>query len=311
MDAPSYCVWGVLYYPYFFENSFVFYTVNYGVFFFVIALLLMKKTTSSNYYRNSLFVGLSLSMATLCQQFYLVIPFAILSFRFFEMARGKKLGIASDRYKFVISSLLLLLPMAFPALLFFRWEGLTHPAFEQHELVFNIPVVVSIFFVVGFYFIFFLAQHLKRIRRVDVLLSLLISIILVLFFKPKFNDLQGEGYFTGIVVHTISLSKNLWLWLPHIIMTILSTAGVLTLITFLRLGVSSWDMLLFTMALALSVTYIVNSQIGERHLLGMMVLLLFLLMPRLKPTYAWLQVGYMITVTIFYFFYWNFFKFGT
>jgi hypothetical protein len=94
-------------------------------------------------------------------------------------------------------------------------------------------------------------------------------------------------------------------------MTILSTAGVLTLITFLRLGVSSWDMLLFTMALALSVTYIVNSQIGERHLLGMMVLLLFLLMPRLKPTYAWLQVGYMITVTIFYFFYWNFFKFGT
>src|SRR5262249_2083677 len=72
-DSHSYFV--LLFYPYFFNHCFVFYVANYGLFFALLALLVLD--TNEQGYLTSFVVGILLSLAVLCQQFYLVVPPAI------------------------------------------------------------------------------------------------------------------------------------------------------------------------------------------------------------------------------------------
>src|SRR5579872_5270499 len=82
--AYPYSVFVLLFYPYFFLNSFVFYPVNYGLFFALLGLLALDRERKKNgygkegkgYWRD-LLAGVCLSLAVLCQQFYLVVPAAV------------------------------------------------------------------------------------------------------------------------------------------------------------------------------------------------------------------------------------------
>jgi hypothetical protein len=139
---------------------------------------------------------------------------------------------------------------------------------------------------------------------------LLASGIMVWFFRPTFSDDQGPGLFTGLAFHVITLTAKLGWWMPPIAMIIASFAGILVFMALFKTRLSDWDKLATLSIFLLAIGYASNTQIGERHLLGLLILLLLLILPRLKKPFILWQLAWMAFIGIGYFFYWNFLKFN-
>lgn len=308
-SVPRYFSFAILFYPYFLVNSFVFYAINYGLFFLALALWQWQKAEKEPSLFRELLTGLSLSMAVLCQQFFLVIPLAIIAHRGIAYFRAKaNINLPSFRQLLLYNSLLAL-PLLLPLALFFYWGGLTHPNFRSHSLAFYPSTVVAILFIAGFYFspyIFFLR---KKITAAEAIASLLLSIVLVTWFKPVFSDIQRPGLFTGLVFHLISLPGKINPVLTSLLMTALTSLGILVFVQLVKSLSSRTDFALITVVAFLLLTYSFNTQIGERHLSGLMMILFLLLLPRMKGT-GYLYPVAMTVAGIGYFVYWYFFKFS-
>lgn len=307
----KYFSFSILLYPYFFVNAFVFYTINYGLFFLALALLLWQKNEKEKQHSLSgeFLTGLAFSMAVLCQQFFLVIPFAIIAYRGCSFLFTKKMKRRQSFQQLFLSNLLLAVPLILPFALFFYWGGLTHPNFRSHTLAFYPSTVVAILFVTGFYFSPYIFFRRKKIKSVEAIASLSFSILLVTVFKPVFSDFQGPGLFTGLVFHLITIPGEIHPFISSILMTALTSLGVLVLVELVKSLKSRSDFALITMAAGLLLAYSFNTQIGERHLSGLMMILFLLLLPRMKET-RWLYPAAMTIAGIGYFAYWYFFKFS-
>lgn len=309
--VPAYYALVIFFYPYFFNNSFVFYVINYGLFFVVWALHIVKKNEAAPSYLSCFLVGVLLTLAVLCQQFYLVMPVAIIFYYFMLLTKkeAKLIGIVTGR--FAISSFLILLPLALPIALFIKWEGLTHPNFNVHSLSFYPSTLMAILLVTGFYLFIYLLQSYKNLNWKDVLTSIILTVLMALYFPPKFSNEQGPGLFTGIALHIITLTGEIVTILQFFVMGFACFAGILVFIAlFKATSLKGWNMLLLLAIGLLSLGYASNTQIGERHLLGFIILLLLLVLPGFKkPFIAW-QLLWMAFVGIGYFFYWTFFKFS-
>jgi hypothetical protein len=309
IGTPVYYALGILFYPYFFNNSFVFYVINFGLFFFLWAFYLLKKRETKPGYFSDFFVGFLLSMAILCQQFYLIIPVAIIIHRLVQLISNRQEWSIAAIRRFMLSSFLLAAPLALPAALFIAWGGLTHPNFNVHSLSFYPSTLVAILFVTGFYFFLFTIQNYKQFRIADYAIAAILSIVGVWKFAPVFSDEQGPGLFTGIAFHVITLTGKVADFLPLMVMGILCFTGVLVCTAMKRRCVSPWEKMTGYAVALLAIGYAVNTQIGERHLLGLLVLMMLLILPGFKkPLIIW-QLLWMTFVGIAYFFYWNFFKF--
>ncbi|HLI93097.1 MAG TPA: hypothetical protein VKU83_05795, partial [Puia sp.] len=307
----------LLFYPYFFLNSFVFYPVNYGLFFALLGLLALDRERKKNgygkegkgYWRD-LLAGVCLSLAVLCQQFYLVVPAAVCFARIILIMYKNRRPFLPALVQTTVGNIALLLPLIAPALVFIRWKGLTHPNFHVHSVAFIPSTVTAILFVIGFYFIPYLIQSYKSITGRNVCLALAGAILLVILFKPVFSDFQGAGLFTGITYHLMMLSGKISPLITTVSMVGLTCCGILVFIVLCRSLSSSWDYTLFIICIFLAAAYAVNTEIGERHLLALIILLFLLILPRIRtPVAAWYPWA-MAVLGMGYFFYWTFFKYG-
>lgn len=309
LSVPKYSSFVFLFFPYFFVSSFVFYAVNYGLFFLVLALWQWIRTEKKHSYGGEFLTGICFSMGVLCQQFFLVLPLALAGSR----ALGWLLGNRQEQRKrfavFFLCNLLLLLPLLLPLALFYQWGGLTHPNFAVHTLSFSPSTVVAILFVVGFYFSPYVFLQRKKITAVEAIASILTAILLVAYFRPVFSDIQGAGLFTGLVFRLITIPAAISSMLPLLLMTGCTALGLLVCSRLVRDKRSGMEQALLLMAAFLVITFSVNTQVGERHLLGLMMLLLLLLLPRMKDAATFYTLS-MAAIGIGYFVYWYFFKFS-
>ncbi len=307
----KYFSFSVLLYPYFFVNAFVFYAINYGLFFLALALWLWQKTEKEKQVSLSgeFLTGLSFSMAVLCQQFFIVIPFAIIACRGLSFLIGKEKNRRQSFKQLFLSNLLLAIPLLLPLALFFYWGGLTHPNFRSHSLAFYPSTVVAILFVTGFYFSPYIFFRRKKIKRMEAIASLFLSTLLVLAFKPIYSDYQGPGLFTGLVFHLITIPGKIQPFITSFLMTGFTMLGILVFVELVKSLKSHSDFALLTVVAFLLLAYSFNTQIGERHLSGLMMILFLLLLPRMKET-GWLYPVAMTIAGIGYFLYWYFFKFS-
>ena len=306
--ASPFSVFAVVLFPYFFVNSFVFYAVNFGVFFLLAALLVLQRAPFAR--SANLLAGSLLAAAVLCQQFYLVVPAAVLLHRWWEFQRPPA---GQPRLRFadlVASSALLCLPLVVPMALFVAWGGLTHVNFRVHMVKFSPTNITGILFVIGFYFLPCLVQWRDRIRATHALTALAVALALVGWFRPAYSDIQGEGIFTGLVLHLVNIVQTRQAAAAFVLLVALVTSGLLTIWLIHQSLRGSFERMLFVIAMVLTVPYWMNTQIGERHLLGLMVLLFLLVLPKLRPAQAVVYNVYVGGLGIAYFFSWMFVKFG-
>ena len=310
-SVSKYFSFSILLYPYFFVNAFVFYAINYGLFFLALALWLWRKTEKEKQVSLSgeFLTGLSFSMAVLCQQFFIVIPLAIIAYRGLSFLITKEMYRKQSFQHLCLSNLLLVIPLLLPVALFFYWGGLTHPNFRGHSLAFYPSTVVAILFVTGFYFSPYIFFRRKKIKAVEAIASLFLSVVLIMAFKPIFSDFQGPGLFTGLVFHLITIPGKIQPLITTILMTGLTTLGILVFVELVKSLRSRSDFTLITVVAFLLLAYSFNTQIGERHLSGLMMILFLLLLSRMKET-GWLYPVAMTIAGIGYFLYWYFFKFS-
>ena len=306
-DSHNYFV--LLFYPYFFLNSFVFYAVNYGLFFALLALLVLD--TKKQGYLVSFIAGILLSLAVLCQQFYLVVPAAIAFSRTVMIFRQKEETFTTQLLQTSVANLLLVLPLAVPVLLFIKWKGLTHPNFYADSLSFFPSTVTAILFVTGFLFTPYLVQSYEKIGRRNLIVSLAAAVLLVCLFRPIFSvDDQGPGLFTGITYHLLSMAGVVSPWITYLLMVCLTAFGILFFRLLADSLTSAWDYALFTACIFLSIAYASISHIGERHLLALIIFLFLLALPRIGRPFATYYAAAMAMLGVCYFFYWTFLKFG-
>ncbi|HLX12437.1 MAG TPA: hypothetical protein VKS81_06450, partial [Bacteroidota bacterium] len=309
--CPHYLSLVFLFFPYFFLNSFIFYVINYGLFFAVLALIPLLDNSIHRGSISFMAVGGTLCCAILCQQFYLVIPFSIL------IAGGLTKSDSPFPYAFSMerytyrSMGLMLIPVLLPFIIFIKWGGLTHPNFARHALSFHMSTVVAILFVAGFYFSPFAVQSIKSFGLKGLTAAIIASAGLVLFFKPEFSDKPGGGVFTGAVHHLIVLSGRVSAYLPTIFMIILVFSGLIVFFELLKSLKDRFEVTLFISSIALAFAYTFNELIGEHHLLGMMAFMFILVLPRIRSGWRLPYVLGMATFGISYFVYSLFFKFGS
>ena len=299
---------GVLFYPYLFLNSFVFYAVNYGLLFALLALMFILHTPRNASYVHDLIAGLFLALAVLCQQFYLVIPLAVLISRLVHTADEQEGMRRLSIRRAILSTALLSAPMIVPFLLFIAWGGLTHPNFREQAIgCYPSPVVASLT-VTGFYFLPFLFQSFRTVTRTRFLSALVVSVLLVLAFRPDFADKYGPGAFAGVVHHLIALSGRMHEVVPVLLTIGLTLSGILVLMgAWSRLSLRR-EYFLFASCLLLTLAYSFFTFIGERHLLGFMVFLFLLVLPWVRKPLDRLYPAGMAVIGIGYFFWWLYFK---
>jgi len=308
--ADNYSAFVILFYPYFFVNSFVFYAVNYGLFFALLALLVLDNKKDKDAWFPDFLAGVCLSLAVLCQQFYLVMPAAIAFSKTILVFRQKEGTLFRRLIKVSISNLLLFLPLTVPGLLFVKWKGLTHPNFHVHSLSFFPSTITAVLFVSGFIFLPYLIQSYKKIKAPTLFFAAVGAALLVLFFKPAFSDFQGPGLFTGITYHLLTLAGVISPAITTLLMMGLACCGILFYTLLFKSLSSQWDYVLFAICMFLVLGYAANTQIGERHLLALIIFLFLLVLPRIRRPVAIWYPGVMAVLGIGYFVYWTFFKYG-
>lgn len=304
--ATRYHAFAFLFFPYFFVNSFVFYAVNYGLFFLALGLWQWIKVERSFRYHQILLAGVWFSLAVLCQQFFLVVPLAMAGYK---VTRWMVKPSDQPFVGLLIYCSLLLLPLMLPLALFAKWGGLTHSNFSSHSLSFYPSTIVAILFVTGFYFSPYVILYRHKITVVESIASILSATLLVLFWRPVFSDVQGAGLFTGLVFHIFHAGARLAPVIPLVMMFIFTTGGILTFIRLVQQAKSDIEYALLATVLFMTVAFTSNTQVGERHLVGLMMILLLLVLPKMKN-----RIGsYTLAMAILgsgYFVYWYFFKFS-
>ncbi|HEV2355417.1 MAG TPA: hypothetical protein VGR89_14300, partial [Puia sp.] len=90
----------------------------------------------------------------------------------------------------------------------------------------------------------------------------------------------------------------------------LTCCGLLVFIVLGRSLPSSWDYTLFIVCIFLGAAFTVNTEIGERHLLSLIILLLLLVLPRIRTPIARWYAWAMAVLGVGYYFYWIFLKYG-
>lgn len=310
-DAPPYLSFVVLFYPYIFLNSFLLYAGNYGLLFTLLALVTLRSSEQRPSYPRDLLAGILMALAVLCQQFYLVIPLALLLSRFAAAySQGRTPGAALNR-KMIISASLLIGPLIVPALLFLAWGGLAHPNYQERWLGIYPSTAVAVLTVTGFYGAPILFQERRRLRRGVVALALIVSAVLTVAFKPAFTDRYEPGAFAGMTHHIIDLTARIHPFIPFLLTLGLTMSGVLVVITLWKTLSRPWHHFLYASCMLLAVAYSFVTYIGERHLLGYIVFLFLLMIPHLRRPLLWAYPMGMAALGIAYYFWWFFFKWGT
>ncbi|NUN07787.1 MAG: hypothetical protein HUU54_01265 [Ignavibacteriaceae bacterium] len=283
----------LFFYPYFLKPSFTYHMSIYGLIFFFLFLLTIRGEGLSNRF----LAGLSLSMAVLSQQFYLVL-FAVPLMKI-VWAIGR-----NDVKREIAGSLLILALSITPVLfLLILWGGLTHPAYRNWGVEFRFENMSAVLTVMGIVSLPVVLASVKQISRKYLITIIPVSIIIAIFFFPEWVSIPKAGGMTGMSFNALEkLSGS-----NEIIGVMTKSFFIFTgLVAIYVISLNNYKQnpLLLACFIMMLIAFVINKIPSERHLLPMVSMAILLLSPvvsRNQAQYIWLP--YQILIGGIYFVY--------
>ena len=180
--------------PYLLKASYLFIMFNWGLLFILIALNIYFSEGKARQLRGDFF----LLLAVLCQQWMLVVVLAVLLYQLDLFFKGKiKINFLAKSF---IGKFVIFLPAI---LLFYSWQGLTHPNFASHSLQPTFEHLNGVLANIGFLmFLVVLANYKNLLKMKNVLL--LFPLPLLWLAIPKHSLSHGPREITGIVSQLVT-----------------------------------------------------------------------------------------------------------
>ena len=284
----------LFFYPYFIKPSFLFFMSIYGLLFFMLFIYFVKKSNRTGYFLG----GLSLSLAILSQQFYLVVFVFYLGFQLFNT---KKTNFNKDK---LFDILLFILPFILPVVVFIFWGGLTHPSYRYWGAEFNIKNLTSLFIVLGSAMLPFLIFSVAQIRKLYLVILLPLSVLLVLFAYPEWVNQPTVGGISGYTFHSLALVGNFSSISSFLLKVLLCSLGLFSLVILYNKGGSDKRKLLYFLFITLAIGFTFNKLPSERHLLPLIAVAYMLTFSVIKKDViyrVWLTFQIIIGSVYFYY----------
>jgi len=284
----------LFFYPYFIKPSFLFFMSIYGLLFFLLFVYFVKKDNRIGYILG----GLSLSLAILSQQFYLVlfvfyIGFLLYNFKKYNFNKEKLLDI-----------LLFILPFILPIVVFILWDGLTHPNYRYWGTEFNIQNITSVFIILGSALLPFLIFGIERIRKLHLVFILSISVLLVLFAYPEWVNKPTAGGILGYTFHSLALIGDFSSIISFLLKVSLCLLGLLSLVILYNKTGSDKRKLLYFLFITLVIGFTFNKLPSERHLLPLIAVAYLLSFSVIKKdTIYKIWLAFQLIIGSVYFYY--------
>lgn len=267
----------IFFYPYFLKVSFTYYMAIYGLFFY---LLFLKKNESTN--QNYLLSGIIISFAFLSQQFYLSTFFIAFYLLFKDLSKDRFFNILKFASPIVISVLLILI----------LWKGLTPENYRFHGIGFDLTKITAILISIGItslpfniFYIYSLKDKpfLKNKNIYQFLLVLVLTIIFTKYFYPIYSEKGGYNLITGISFNFINKIEKF----NYIISLFVKSIFIISAILFFYRIILIRNINIFNLKsflnfnnievsiFLLSIGFVFNILLAERHLLPLIITILF------------------------------------
>lgn len=285
-----------LFYPYFIKPSFVFYMAGYGLLFFLCFLIFVEREG----YINQILGAVSLSLAVLSQQFYLVLLAPLIIY--------KLIAFTTIDYKKGLAVVFIWLVSFIPvALLFYLWGGLTHPNYRLWGIEIHVEYLSAILVVLGSVLWPFLIPKLKEIDHRIFFLFLITGLIIAIYIFPAWVKQPTPGGIAGYTFHLLAIISGYNFTIGIIIKTLLILSG-LFVVFFIIHGIDGSDLLLKTVFIFFLLGFMLNKLPSERHLLPLLVtamLLVFKSADKKTAVYLWLPYQILAGLTYFSYLMWG------
>lgn len=291
----SYSLLIIIFYPYFLKTSFTFYMGIYGILFMLLSIYFID----SSKLRYVVLSGLFCAAAILSQQFLIILPLALITYRF-VFNYDKKFDI-----KFLKETFLFSLPLILPVLLFIQWGGFTHPNFRFHGISFQLSNVTAILVILGLTLSPFILFNFKKFNFTEILYAFIFSIFISAIASPVFAEKGGVGKITGITFHLIELTKNFSPVFPFILKVVFSSFGILIFISLFKSLKSDYEIFFIIISLLLFIGFSFTELLAERHLLPLIILLYLLVLSKINDKrllLGWLSIQ-AVFGSIYYYYY--------
>lgn len=284
----------ILFYPYFLKPSFAFFMSIYGLMFFLFFIYMTEKRGNG----NILLAGLSLAAAVLCQQFYLIV------FVFYAGYRLYKAYLDEDRTRSILSLLYFLLPFILPLIVFLLWGGLVHPSYRAWGTGYSFINLTGVLVTLGAVLLPYMVFTIKEIKVPGLIISLIFSVLLVVFAFPIWINQPTVGGILGITFNFLDKVSAFSSVLAFILKTSFCFLGMGSFIVFYKKAddEKSWFLLLLYIITAIG--FSINRLPSERHMLPLIVTAyLFIFNQVNKEIILRYWLGYQAIIGSVYFYY--------
>jgi hypothetical protein len=277
---------------YMLKSAVLYYMADWGILFFCIFLILIKHWEYLPRSVTTPLIILVCLFAIMAQQFYMILPAALLIGALMNNERrinGKLLP-----YAYISLAIIIV-----PVLLFVQWGGMTHPNFAGYNPVAFAPTnITAVLAIAGFNLSPYVIYKIVQERKVYWLLAL-VALLCGWFLTPAYAHYMYEGAIVGttfrfidtIAIHTV-VGTNL-------ITAVFVYFGLLAFYEIVRTGRDFKARVMQSAAFLFSIVYIFTPRIGERHMIPLIFLLYLMLLPRVinkKLLYLWVAVQVVIGV---------------
>ncbi len=284
----------LFFYPYFLKPSFLFFMSIYGLFFFMLFIYFVKKDNRRSYILG----GLSLSLAILSQQFYLVVFVFYLGFLLYDSTNYKL------KKEKLLDALLFILPIILLVVVFILWGGLTHPNYRTWGAEFQIQNLTSVFIILGSTMLPFLIFNVAGIRKSYLVILLPLSVLLVLFAYPEWLNEPKDGVISGYTFQSLALIANFSSISSFFLKVLLCLLGLFSLIILHIKTDNDKTRLFYFLFLFLAIGFSFNKLPSERHLLPLVsvaYLIVFNFEKKIIVYRVWLVFQLIIGSVYFYY----------
>lgn len=246
--------------PYLLRASFLYLMFGYGLVFTLLGLYFYFKGGKAKHY---ILAHLCWGLAVLSMQWMLVPFVAVGLFELGEyFAERKQILTKGSSLALRVGAKLTVLLPAF--LVFYQWEGLTHPNFHTHTLHASFEHVNGVLSVLGFCFFLYVTYYCRRLSF-NVLSYLIFTLPVLFLGLPQHAEGHGINNMTG-VVSAFSRKLETILHLPYIVTTGLwVTAGLLFLHILLKENRNAIEKVSQYMVLGLMAAFAISTRLGASH----------------------------------------------
>jgi hypothetical protein len=242
--------------------------------------------------------GLSLAFAILSQQFYLIVFCFYILFQFFNKYRAEK------NIKSLKELLFFSMPISLPLILFFFWGGLTHPNYIAWGTNFQFENLTSVLVVLGGTLFPILIFKLSSLNKIKLAVSLLLSILLVIFVFPLWVNAPTVGGILGYTFHSLAIIDKYSTISAFIIKVVLCFLGIGSLLIFYDFKENNKTKFLYILFIIMVFGFSLNKLPSERHMLPLVTLgylLAFSSNTKISILTFWLSIQIIIGSVYFYY----------